>query len=186
MAYKYAVFATFADRAAAQAALDGLVDEPTLDLSTRLYDRPARDCAGQGGADDGRPGDRGDAEFVAGVLAGLMNNCTRAESDVRRGVRIGIGVGATLGTGFGYLLSRLLEFEPGFGLLLGVVMGTTVGALMSGIVGAGLVNPRLERAIRELQPGQALASVSTRRREDHERVGRALQPGCIAFATDGR
>lgn len=185
MAYKFAAFATFTDRAAAQAALDALATESGLDVRSKLYDRPAGD-RGRDGAGHTGPQADDHGEFVTAVLGGLMNNSTRAESDIRRGVRIGIGVGATLGSGFGYLLSRLLEFQPGFGLLLGFAMGTTVGALMSGIVGAGLVNPRLAHAIRALQPGQALVSVSTRRRADHERACRVLRPASVALATDGR
>ena len=63
-------------------------------------------------------------------------------------------------------------------------MGTLIGAVMSGIVGAGLVNPRLATAVRGLQRGQVLVSVSCRTRDEHQIALRLLRTGSVQLDSD--
>lgn len=165
MIYRFAVFARFPDASTARAALGELPAMGLGDTKIKLFE-----C---GGADCGN-----------GILAGLMNNSTWAESDARRGLSIGVGVGGVLGTAFGFVLFSLLGMSAASGMLLGVVMGSSVGALMSGIVGSGLVNPSLARLVRDLQPGEALVSISSRTAEEHRRATGLLRTGSLDVTTN--
>ena len=100
-------------------------------------------------------------QLLLNSAQGLMNNSTWAESDVRRGLTIGVSIGAVLGTSLGCTLFHLLEMPTSIGVLLGGIMGTAVGALMSGIVGAGLVHPKLKQVIKHLEVGQAAITQPT-------------------------
>ena len=160
MTYRYAVFARFPDGSKARSFRDTLPDAKLTNVKTRLFD-----CENEGCAD--------------GIIAGLMNNSSWAESDARRGLTIGIALGAVLGPTLGYLLFYLLDLPISIGVVLGGMMGTMIGALMSGIIGAGLVHPKLKRILQQLEPGQALLSISCRSRDEHDRAMRLLRGDCL-------
>ena len=165
MPYSYAAFATFPDRDSAQAALVDLPDFGLGYAKVKLFE-----C--QSSASQAR------------ILDGLMSNCTWAESDGRRGLRIGVGLGASLGLVCGYFVWTILGMSATSGLICGTFMGTLIGAVMSGIVGAGLVNPRLARAVRTLERGHVLVSISCRTREEHGVAVRLLRTGSLSLETD--
>ena len=165
MGYSYAAFATYPDRETAQAALVELPDFGLGATKIKLFE-----C--QSSASQAR------------ILDGLMSNCTWAESDGRRGLRIGVGLGASLGFVCGGVVWALLDMSWVSGLICGAFMGTLIGAVMSGIVGAGLVNPRLARTVRALQSGQVLVSISCRTREEHHIAMRLLRTGSLLLETD--
>jgi len=165
MNYRHAVFARFADLPAARDALAAVVAAKLDTVKHKLFA-----CNSDGCAD--------------GIMAGLMNNSTWAESDARRGLTIGVVLGALLGTSLGGVLFHLLEMPESIGFLLGGIMGTLVGALMSGIVGAGLVNPQLKMILKRLETGQALLTISSRNRDDHDRVTKLLQASSIDLVTN--
>jgi hypothetical protein len=156
MTYKYAVFARLPDTATARSLLSTLDESNNSQTKYKLFA-----CI------DDRSANR--------HLASLMNNATWAESDVRRGLAIGISLGAVLGTSMGYTLFRILEMPTSIGVFLGGIMGTAVGSLMSGIVGAGLVHPRLKQVINHLEVGQAAVAVSNYSRNEHLRAVELLQ-----------
>ncbi|MFK7740386.1 MAG: hypothetical protein AB8H80_08675 [Planctomycetota bacterium] len=160
MTYRYAVFARFADESQARSLLDELPQSKLAHVKAREFACRTADCA-------------------EGIVAGLMNNSTWAESDGRRGLRIGLVLGAVLGPALGYLLFHLLELPTGIGLLIGGMMGTMTGALMSGIIGAGLVHPNLKQITERLEPGQVLLSISCRSRDEHRRAAKHLAGTCI-------
>jgi hypothetical protein len=165
MGYSYAAFATYPDRETAQAALVELPDFGLGYAKVKLFE--CRSSASR-----------------ARILDGLMSNCTWAESDGRRGLQIGVGLGATMGLVCGYVTWSLLDMSPRSGLVCGAFMGTLIGAVMSGIVGAGLVNPRLAAAVRGLQRGQVLVSVSCRTRDEHQIALRLLRTGSVQLDSD--
>ena len=74
--------------------------------------------------------------------------------------------------------------SPVVGTFCGFFMGTLIGAIMSGIVGAGLVNPRLARTVLALRTGQVLVSVSCRSKEEHRIALRLLSTGSLQVETD--
>jgi hypothetical protein len=165
MPYSYAAFATFPDRDSAQAAL---VDMPDFGLGyakVKLFECSPR-------------------LSQATILDGLMSNGTWPESDGRRGLTIGLVLGATLGAACGYVTWGALDMSPSVGLVCGVFMGTLIGAIMSGIVGAGLVNPRLARTVLALRSGQVLVSISCRTQDEHRMALRLLRPGSLQVETD--
>jgi len=165
MTYKYAVFARVADEATARTLLDTLDEGNTERTKYKLFP-----CA--------------DDRSANGHLASLMNNATWAESDVRRGLTIGVTLGAVLGTTMGYTIFNILEMPTTIGILLGGIMGTAVGTLMSGIVGAGLVHPRLKQIINHLEIGQAAVAVSNYSRNEHQRAIALLQAESLEFETN--
>ncbi len=167
MIYRHAVFARLPDAEAARALQAEL---PARGLGQTVS--KVLVCDGS----DGKGGEQ--------ILAGLGNNSTWAESDGRRGLRIGLLFGSTLGIGFGYLLFSVLEMAVAMGVVLGGIMGTAIGALMSGIVGAGLVNPRLRRLVLELQDGEALLLVSSHTRDERDRAARLVEPRSVTYVTD--
>ena len=61
------------------------------------------------------------------------------------------------------------------GVVLGGMMGTLIGALMSGIVGAGLVHPRLKQVVNHLEIGQSVVTICSRDRDEHDRAMHAVQ-----------
>ena len=165
MTYKYAVFARLPDEATARALLDNLAVGKSSRTKSKLFN-----CTSDRSAN--------------GHIAGLMNNSTWAESDVRRGLSIGISIGALLGTTLGYTVFTLLEMPSSIGILLGCIMGTGVGTLMSGIVGAGLVHPKLKQVIKHLQIGQAAVTISNYTRNEHQRAIDLVQPKSVEFETN--
>lgn len=165
MTYKYAVFARLSDEATARTLLLTLDETNSAKTKYKLFP-----CT--------------DDRSANGHLAGLMNNATWAESDVRRGLAIGVSLGAVLGTAMGYTIFSILEMPTTIGILLGGMMGTAVGALMSGIVGAGLVHPRLKQVINHLEVGQAAVAVSNYSREQHQRAIDLLQAESLEFETN--
>ncbi|MFT6081363.1 MAG: hypothetical protein ACJAYX_001939 [Planctomycetota bacterium] len=165
MTYKYAVFARLPDKATARTLLDTLDGSQQARTKSKLFA-----CTSDRSAN--------------GHIAGLMNNSTWAESDVRRGLAIGISIGAVLGTALGFTLFSLLEMPASIGLLLGGMMGTGIGTLMSGIVGAGLVHPRLKQVIKHLELGQAAVAISNYTRNEHQRAIELVQPKSLEFETN--
>ncbi|MGC6487402.1 MAG: hypothetical protein ACON4Z_07135 [Planctomycetota bacterium] len=165
MGYSYAAFATYPDRDTAQSALVELPEFGLGAVKVKLFE-----C--QSSASQAR------------ILDGLMSNCTWAESDGRRGLQIGLGLGASLGLVCGGVVWSLLDMSPLSGLICGAFMGTLIGAVMSGIVGAGLVNPRLASTVRALENGQVLVSISCRTQEEHRIALRLLQTGSLLLETD--
>ncbi len=163
--FRYAAFATFPDRASAQLALVDLADFGLAQVQVKLFE-----CRGH--------------SSIPGILHALMSNGTWAESDARRGLAIGIGVGSTLGALLGGVVFGQLELPSGFGFGFGAFAGILIGAVMSGIVGAGLVNPRLARTVLALQGGQVLVSISSRSAAEHERAIRLLRTGSLDVETD--
>ena len=169
MVYKYAVFAIFPDRVSAQAAI---VDLPEFGLGgvvVKLFEFSAQMSR-------------------ATMLEGLKSNGTWAESDVRRGLKIGLGLGTVLGAVGGAVVWSVLDMSCFVGAVCGTVMGALIGSVTSGIVGSGLVNPRLARTLGELDAGQVLVSVSSRSVQEHERAVRLLRTGslCVVSDRDGR
>lgn len=165
MGYRYAAFATYPDRDTAQSAIVELSDFGLGAAKVKLFE--CRRAASR-----------------ATILDGLMSNCTWAESDGRRGLRIGVGLGASLGALCGVAVWTALEMRALSGLVCGTFMGTLIGAVMSGIVGAGLVNPQLAQAVRALEIGQVLVSISCQSRAEHHIALRLLRPGSLALADD--
>lgn len=165
MTYKYAVFARLPDEATARNLLSSLDSPKEARTKSKVFQ-----CT--------------DDRSANGHIAGLMNNSTWAESDVRRGLTIGISIGSVLGTTLGYTIFSLLEMPHGFGLFLGGLMGTAVGALMSGIVGAGLVHPRLKQVIKHMEIGQAAITISNYSREEHHKAIALVQPASLEFETN--
>ena len=165
MTYKYAVFARLPDEATARMLLDTLGATRKARTKSKLFA-----CTSDRSAN--------------GHIAGLMNNSTWAESDVRRGLTIGVSIGAVLGTTLGYTLFHILEMPASIGILLGGIMGTGVGTLMSGIVGAGLVHPRLKQVIKHLEIGQAAVAISNYTRNEHQRAIELVQPKSVEFETN--
>lgn len=165
MAYSYAAFATYPDRATAHSALVDLPDFGLGYVKVKLFE-----CSS--------------SASQATIMDGLMSNGTWAESDGRRGLAIGVGLGASLGALCGALTWSVLEMSPWTGLVCGLFMGTLIGTSMSGIVGAGLVNPRLARTVHALEDGQVLVSISCRTREEHRMALRLLRTGSLQLETD--
>ena len=165
MAYSYAAFATFPDRETAQTALVDLPDFGLGYVKVKLFECRSRDSQ-------------------ATILDGLMSNGTWAESDGRRGLTIGLGLGGSVGAVAGCLVWSVLEMSAWNGLMFGTFMGLLFGAVVSGIVGAGLVNPRLVRTVHALEDGQVLVSVSCRTRDEHAMAMRLLRTGCLQLETD--
>lgn len=165
MAFSYAAFATFPDRATAQMALVDMVDFGLGGAKIKLFE-----CASSASQQT--------------ILDGLMSNGTWAESDGRRGIAIGIALGATCGSLCGFLVWGWLGMSSAVGGVCGVFMGTLMGSIISGIVGAGLVNPRLVGTVRALQPGQVLVSVSSRTADEHHMAIRLLRTGSLDVGTD--
>lgn len=165
MTYKFAVFARLSDAATARTLLSTLDESKKARTKYKLFT-----CT--------------DDHSANRHLASLMNNATWAESDVRRGLAIGISLGAVLGTAMGYTLFSILEMPESIGVLLGGIMGTGVGSLMSGIVGAGLVHPRLKQVINHLEIGQAAVAVSNYSRDEHRRAVDLLQAESLEFETN--
>ncbi|MFT4515510.1 MAG: hypothetical protein ACI89X_003764 [Planctomycetota bacterium] len=165
MTYNYAVFARFPDEATARALLDSLSGSKKARTKSKLFN-----CTSDRSAN--------------GHIAGLMNNSTWAESDVRRGLRIGVSIGALLGTTLGFTIFGVLDMPCSIGVLLGGMMGTGVGALMSGIVGAGLVHPRLKQVIKHLEIGQAAVAISNYTRNEHRRAIELVQHESLEFETN--
>ncbi len=165
MTYKYAVFARLPDEATARMLLDTLSKPNSAKTKSKLFA-----CTSDRSAN--------------GHIAGLMNNSTWAESDVRRGLTIGVSLGAALGTTLGFTLFYNLEMPTNIGILLGGIMGTGIGTLMSGIVGAGLVHPQLKQVIKHLEIGQATVSISNYARSEHQRAIDLVQPKSVEFETN--
>ena len=165
MTYKYAVFARLPDEATARTLLSTLAEPKQTRSKFKLFD-----CTNDRSANK--------------HIAGLMNNSTWAESDVRRGLMIGVSIGAVLGTTLGFTLFHMLEMLTSIGVLLGGIMGTAVGALMSGIVGAGLVHPKLKQVIKHLELGQSAITVSSYTRDAHRRAIELVQPKSLEFETN--
>jgi len=165
MPYSYAAFATFPDRDSAQAALVDLPDFGLGYAKVKLFE-----CSPK--------------LSQATILDGLMSNGTWAESDGRRGLTIGLVLGASLGAVCGSIVWGALDMSPVVGTFCGFFMGTLIGAIMSGIVGAGLVNPRLARTVLALRTGQVLVSVSCRSKEEHRIALRLLSTGSLQVETD--
>lgn len=165
MAYCYAAFATFPDRDTAHSALVDLPDFGLGYVKVKLFE-----CCSQ--------------DSQSTILEGLMSNGTWAESDGRRGLAIGLGLGGTVGAIAGCLVWSILEMSTLHGLVFGAFMGLLFGAVVSGIVGAGLVNPRLARTVHALENGQVLVSVSCKTREEHQMALRLLRTGSLQLETD--
>lgn len=165
MGYSYAAFATYPDRDTAHAALTELPEFGLGLAKVKLFE--CESIASQ-----------------ARILDGLMSNCTWAESDGRRGLQIGLGLGVSAGLVCGYVVWGLLGMSPLSGLICGAFMGALIGVVMSGIVGAGLVNPRLASTVRALQGGQVLVSISCRTLAEHEIALRLLRTGSLLLETD--
>ena len=167
MPHYFAAFATFPDRATADRAV---ADLPQMGLRTAVIKRF----------------EFSERTSKATIIDGLMSNGSWAESDVRRGLQIGIGIGAPLGAVSGAAVCTVLELSGLMGFVCGALMGTLIGATTSGIVGAGLVNPRLLRAVEALEPGQVLVSVSCRSEGAHRMAVRLLQTGSLSVSVDRR
>jgi|GEM_PF-3080654 len=165
MGYSYAAFATYPDRASAQSALVELPDFGLAAAKVKLFECRSR-------------------ASLTTILDGLMSNCTWAESDGRRGLIIGLSLGLSLGLVCGYVIWTLLDMSGVNGLICGGFMGTLIGAVMSGIVGAGLVNPRLARTVCALEDGQVLVSVSCRTRAEYDIALRLMRTGSLRMESN--
>jgi hypothetical protein len=99
-----------------------------------------------------------------------------AETDLRRSLMIGLGLGLTVGAGFGIFLAAI-GVIPG-GLLSGAVVGAATGllvGLLMAVVGSGLMDRRLERVSRNLQPGEVIVTAECEDSPTAERVERLLR-----------
>lgn len=101
---------------------------------------------------------------------------TFPETDLRHALVIGITAGLVAGSAFGALLASVGIF-PGTvwqGAGFGALMGVLVGLLMMSILGTGLMDRRLQRVTRNLQPGEVVLTVRTTDRETCDQVNAAL------------